>query len=352
MLEINGNYGEGGGQIVRTALALSTLTNDPFYVYDIRKGRKKGGLKAQHLHAVKALEQLCDAKVEHSFLGSSDLSFYPGLIKSKNLNVDVGTAGSISLLLQALLMPCCFADDKMKISITGGTDGKWAMPWDFFTNMYLPLIKPFCNIDSELVKRGYYPKGGGKIILKISPKYKLSEFNDFNEFRQYLIQDGPSIDLTERGDLKGIYGVSHASSSLKQADVADRQAKSAKKYLSSINCPINISKEYYDTFCPGSGVFLCADYQNSRLGADALGEKGKRSEQVGEEAAKNLMKEINSEAPVDSHLADNLIPWLIFGGKIKVSEITPHTKTNMWVVEQFLGKTFDVNDNLISVNFS
>ena len=351
MLEINGNYGEGGGQIVRTALALSALTGKPFHAHDVRKGRKDGGLKSQHLHAVKGLEFLCDAKAEGVFLGSPELTFSPGRIVGKNINIDVGTAGSVWLLLQALLMPCCFADDKVKLTITGGTDGKWAVPWDYFTNVYLPVIRPFCkSIDAELVRRGYFPKGGGKVILKVDPKYKLSEFKDFDDLRRYVVGSGPKLELVERGILNGVYGLSHASNALEKAEVADRQASTARRILSRLDCPIKVEKAYYDTLCPGSGIVLYADYGNSRLGADSLGERGKRSESVGEEAANNLLKEISSGAPVDSHLADNLIPWLIFGGKIRVSEITEHTRTNIWVVEQFFGKLFDVKDNLISVN--
>lgn len=349
MLEINGSYGEGGGQIVRTCLALSALTRTPFQAFDIRKGRCNSGLKAQHLHAVKALEQLCSAKVEGNSLASEELAFVPESFQSKNLNIDVGTAGSISLLLQALLMPCCFAPDKIKLSIVGGTDGKWAMPWDFFTEVYLPHIKPFCSLlDVELVRRGYFPKGGGKVIIKINPKYKISEFKDFGDLRAYLLDSGPKTELVDLVSLREIRGISHASSALERAEVAERQAKAAKQSLSSLNCPVKIDSKYYDSFCPGSGILLYADYERSRIGADALGERGKRSEEVGKEAASNLLKEISSGAPVDSHLADNLIPWLIFGGKMRVSEITNHTRTNMWAVEQFLGKTFETNDNLIS----
>lgn len=348
MIEINGNYGEGGGQIIRTSLAISCLTNKAFKAYDIRKGRKQAGLKAQHLYSIKALEELCNAKTENNSLGSENLSFQPGKIKGQTISINIGTAGSISLLLQAVLMPSFFADDKVRLRITGGTSGKWAMPWDYFTQIYLPIIKRYCkSIDCELVRRGYYPKGQGKVDINIQPRHKLSEFVDFQEFRQYVKENTEPIELIETGKLVSIEGISHASNLLQKAKVSERQAKAAKQELTKLNFPVKINTEYADTACPGSGIVLWANYENTRLGTDNLGERGKRAEIVGKQAAQSLLQELNKGA-ADKHLADNLIPWLIFGGKIKTTEITNHTKTNIWVVEQFLGKIFNVKENTIS----
>ena len=146
MLKIDGSYGEGGGQIIRTALALSTITGKGFEAINIRQGRKQPGLKAQHLHCIKALEELCGAKAEHSELGSSTLKYKPGKIKGKDIKIDIGTAGSISLLLQAVLLPCFFADKKVKLDIIGGTSGKWAMPFDYFNNVLVPFFGDKINV--------------------------------------------------------------------------------------------------------------------------------------------------------------------------------------------------------------
>ena len=155
MIQLDGSYGESGGQIVRTALALSTITQKPFEVSNIRKGRKQSGLKAQHLTCVKALEQLCSAKTDSAFLGSEHITYTPGKIEGKTVNVDIGTAGSIGLLLQAVLLPCLFAEKTVKLNITGGTEGKGAMPYDYFKEILVPQIKKFCEkIDVKLVKRG------------------------------------------------------------------------------------------------------------------------------------------------------------------------------------------------------
>jgi RNA 3'-terminal phosphate cyclase (GTP) len=349
MLKIDGSYLEGGGQIIRTSLALSVITHKPFDAFKIRYLRKVSGLKAQHIHCVKALEKLANAKAKNAVIGSEILTFEPGELRSQTISIDIGTAGSISLLLQSLLLPAFYAGGPVRLKITGGTSGKWAMPYDFFASVLVPQIKKYCKkIDVKLEKRGYYPKGGGKIDIKITPVENK--------------QDLPSLISISQEKLIQIKGVSHASKDLQKAEVAERQAKSAKLVLNKLNVPIDIQTEYADTLSPGSGITLWAIFSKDPdeidvnnpilLGSDALGEKGKPSEDVGKQAAEKLIKEIESKAPIDSHTADSLIPFLaMFGGKIKVSEITKHTKTNIWVCEQFLEKKFDIDEanNIISV---
>jgi RNA 3'-terminal phosphate cyclase (GTP) len=256
--------------------------------------------------------------------------------------------------LQALLLPSLFADNKVRLKISGGTVGKWAMPFEFFQEVFAPHIKKFCEeIDVKLERRGYYPAGGGKIEIKIKPKFKLADFKDFSELRNHILQNVKDIDLAEQGNLIQIKGISHASMSLEKAEVAERQARSAKVQLAKLNCPVQIKTEYSNTLSDGSGIVLWAifskgeeiDFNNPIiLGSDALGERGKRAEDVGKEAAEKLIKEIESKAAVDSHTADNLIPFLVFGGKIKTSEITNHCRTNIWICEQFLGKIFKIDE--------
>ena len=344
MIVLDGSYLEGGGQIVRTALALSTITQKAFEVTDIRKGRKKGGLKAQHLTCIKILQELCNAKAEGVELGSTYLKYYPGKIKGQTISVDIGTAGSITLLLQSLLIPSIFADSKVRLKIIGGTDVIWSPQFDYFNNVIIPQIRKYADIETSLIKRGYYPKGGGKVDIKIKPKFNLEN-----------IKEAPAIDLTEQHNLIQIKGISHASLDLQKAQVAERQAKAAKLILNKLNCPIQIRTEYCETLSTGSGITLWAIFSKDpneidinnpiRLGADALGERGKRAEEVGKEAADKLLEEVESKAPVDKHLADNLIPFLaLMGSRIKVSKITNHTLTNIYVCEQFLGKIFEVDE--------
>ena len=361
MITIKGDYLEGGGQIVRTALALSALTGKAFEVSDIRKGRRDSGLKNQHLYCVKALQQLYNADVEGDELGSEYLKFVPGKMRARNLKIDVETAGSITLLLQSLLVPCFFADKKIKLEIIGGTDTKWSMPVDYFKEILVPQLNRFCEkIEVRVDKRGYFPKGQGNVLIEVKPKFKLSEFDSFNEFLSGL--KGNEINLTEQYELIQVKGVSHASSDLEGANVADRQGRAAGLILNKLGSHVDIRAEYRETMSAGSGVVLWAifskdkeeiDFRNPiRIGADSLGEKGKKSEVVGTEASERLIEEIGFKAPVDQYLADNLIPWLgLFKGKMKVSKITNHTLTNIYVVEEFLGKVFDVDkeNNVISV---
>lgn len=351
MITIDGSYGEGGGQIIRTALALSTITGLAFEAAGIRKGREQPGLKAQHLTCIKALEQLTGARAEGAALGSESLKFYPGKKFIGKLEIDIGTAGSITLMLQSLLPACITAGRKVKLTIKGGTCGKWQMPAEYFMEVFLPPLRRYAGIKAKLVKRGYYPAGGGVVELSIAPKFTFEKRNE-----------APKTEITEQGIMHYIKGVSHASASLQERQVAERQARAAEISLRELGCPVSIASQYSNTLSSGSGITLWAvfsnekdeiDFMNPRIiGADTIGDRGMPSEEVGTSAAAQLIKEIKSGAPVDSHLADNLIPFLaIFGGKIKVSEITKHTLANIYTAEQFLGKVFEVDEknSIISV---
>ncbi len=338
MLEIDGSHGEGGGQLIRSALAFSVLTKTPFKAVNIRKGRETPGLKAQHMHCVKALQQLCDAKAEGAEIGSTTLEFSPGKIEAKDLTIDIGTAGSITLLLQAVLLPCCFGEKEITLTVKGGTDTRWSMPIDYFIELLIPYYQKIADIEAVKVKRGYYPKGGGILKIHIKPK-----------FEEYKEAAKCGFDIIELGKIEKIEGISNASSELKKARVAERQAEAAEKALKDLGIPVEITTEYENTSSKGTGIVLWAKNGEIKIGADSLGKIGVKSEEVGEAAANNLKSEIAMEAPIDSHLADNLIPLLaVCKGKIKVTEITDHTKTNMFVVEQFLGKKFKIEGNVIS----
>lgn len=340
MIEIDGSKGEAGGQIVRTVLGLSVLLGKAFRVTHIRQGRPQPGLKAQHLQCIEALKKLCVCDVQGATLGSEEITFIPGKFLPKNIEIDIGTAGSITLLLQSLLLPCLFSKKKITLKIVGGTDVAWAMPIDYFIEVVIPQLQRFCFLDVKLMKRGYYPKGGGSVEISFKPKQSLDQLQPFS--------------LTERGELLYIKGVSHASKSLQEKQVAERQREAALMRLKHLNVPVTINMEYTDTLSLGSGITLWAifslkdEIDNAhplRLGADALGEKNIPAEDVGAQAAEQLLKEISSGTPVDKHLADNLIPLLgLVGGSIRISEITPHTLTNISVVEQFLDVKFEIDE--------
>lgn len=359
MIELDGTLGEGGGQIVRTALALSTLTQQAFRVTNIRCGRKDAGLKMQHLHAVKALQKLTDAQASGAELGSTELTFIPKPLKGKSLVIDIETAGSITLFLQAVLLPCCFADKQMKLTVTGGTDVAWAMPIDYFREVVVPQLRRFADIDVTTEKRGYYPAGNGTVTVRIKPRVSRNSFATLDEFLAAAAKETKPLTLTEQGHLIHIKGISHASKSLEEARVAERQAHSAQQELAKThNCPINIRCEYADAPSPGSGITLWAVFSKKKddidvadphiLGADTLGEKGLPAEQVGTTAAQKLIAAIASGAAADTHLADNLIPWIaLVPSAIQTEKITPHTLTNIEIVKKFLAVTFDTRDRII-----
>lgn len=360
MIEIDGSYLEGGGQIVRTALALSVLTGRPFKIKDIRKNRPNPGLKNQHLFSLRALKELCNAETFGDEIGSDYFEFIPKKLEYHHLNIDIGTAGSITLVLQALLPVMLFSDKSAVIKIAGGTDTMHSMPIDYFINIFLPHMKKYADFEPELLSRGYYSKGQGRFVLKIKPKYSLPGFRDFDEFLEFVRSENKKIIIEEQGKLMIIKGISHASKELLQANVAERQAKTARFLLCKYG-NVKIDSHNSETQSVGSGITLWAlfskgpelDFHNPViLGADCLGEKRKKAEKVGEDAAKRLEKEINSGAAVDSHLADQLLLFMaIFGGSIKTSEITDHTKTNIYVIEKFMDVKFEIKEKTVNALF-
>jgi len=340
MLIIDGSYLEGGGQIVRTALALSMITQQPFQCTDIRKGRKDPGLKPQHLTGITTLVKYSGARCDGAELGSDAITFYPRPFKPATDTIDIGTAGSITLLLQSLLLPCMLAAKKTKFTIIGGTDVSWSPSIDYLIHVLTPQLQKYAKMEVTRIKRGYYPRGGGQVEISITPL--------FSPLNKSL---APRIELIERGRLVHIKGVSHCSKTLLDAEVADRQMHAATFGLTSLKTPVHIDAEFVDSLSTGSGITLWATYMMEGeinkvnpiiLGVDYLGKKGTRSEEIGSSAAQELLDEISSGACVDKHMEDQLIPFLgVFGGEIKVSQMTQHTKTNIYVTEKFLKVKFE-----------
>ncbi len=371
MLKIDGSYLEGGGQILRTSLALSTLALQPFELIDIRKGRPNPGLQPQHLSCIRALEEFSNASCEGAELGSQRIVFYPGKPQSRTLSIDIGTAGSLALLLQAILPAAVFAPGKVRLKLAGGTNVTYSPPVEYFSSVLLPQLSRFAKIDFSLLQRGYFPRGGGRLDLEVKPLFHIADYDTIADFRAAISPQLPPISLFQRGNLMKVSGISHASSDLKKGEVAERQASSARSFLLQhlqklgMPCPVSIQAEYSDTLSTGTGISVFAHFaafgkeEPSKdnpiiLAGDALGERTKRAELVGQEAVSALVKEITSGASVDRHLADQLIPFMaICGlGKIQTSEISSHCRTNIFVVEQFLGKLFDVDEEKKLISLS
>ncbi len=352
MITLDGSMLEGGGQILRTALALSGLTQEPFRITRIRHSRPSPGLKAQHLTAVKVAAEWCSASVEGARIGSEDLSFAPHGLDVRTLTLDIGTAGSITLLLQAILPLAMFSDRKVNLFLKGGTDVAWSPPFDYFTQVLLPHLKPFADVESRLLRRGYYPKGKGEVEITVKPRLSRHSCADTASFITALGKSVQPFSVVARGDLLQIKGVSHASRSLQKVQVAERQASAAKFYLSDRGCPVSVACEYHETASAGSGITLWAVFRDERqgtlsLGASALGERGLPSEKVGSGAALSLKEEISSGSLVDTHLADQLVLFmgLLPGSELKVREASGHCRTNCRVVERFLPVRFSLKKN-------
>jgi RNA 3'-terminal phosphate cyclase (GTP) len=323
-IEIDGSYGEGGGQILRTSVALSVITGRPLRVFNIRANRPSPGLRPQHLHGILALKELSSAKVKGASVGSTQLEFIPGKPEPKHVRVPIKTAGSITLVLQALLPAMAFIGGSFEI--TGGTDVPWSPPVDYLKHVTLyALEKMGLKAELEIKRRGHYPKGGGLVVGEVEPW-----------------EERKSLKALRWKRIECFAGISHATNL--PAHVAERQAKAAKERLGEVySAPVEIETEVSRSLGPGSGIVVWAETDKLRLGGDALGKRGKPAEAVGREAADELIEALKPGMAVDKFLGDQLIPFLAFaGGEIGVGEITKHLVTNVWVVERFLGKVFEV----------
>ncbi len=318
LIEIDGSFGEGGGQILRTALTLSALTGKPFRIYNIRANRPKPGLQHQHLTAVRAVKTLTNAVTKGDHLGSTELYFEPRkVIEKGEITLDVGTAGSVTLILQTILP--LMINRKITVTISGGTDVPKSPTIDYIRLVFLRLLERIgIRANLILIRRGHYPEGGGAI--------KVSEVTGNLE----------PFDLTERGKLNEIIGISHVSSLPEH--IAQRQKASAESKLKSLNVPISIELDVRQgERSKGSGIALAAITERSVLGSDSLGEKGVPAEVVGERAANDLLEDLNTSAAVDRHMGDMLMLYASLAkGRYTASFLTNHARTNAEIIKKFI----------------
>ncbi|MFB6102608.1 MAG: RNA 3'-terminal phosphate cyclase [Haloplanus sp.] len=318
MLDIDGS--DGGGKLLRTALSLAAVTDTSFRIDRIRGSRPNPGLRAQHLAAVELVAERCDADVEGAELGAESLTFDPGDARRSPLEATVDTAGSITLLFDTVLPIAAADDEPLELTATGGTDVKWSPTIRYHQSVKLPMLATWgLEADIDLVKTGFYPAGGGKATLKTVPS-SLSR-----------------LELDERGALSQVDIYSKAAADLAEQDVADRQAAHARKRLDEMGIPTEIARvDYVPTQSIGSSLLLCATYDHSLAGFDALGERGRTSEDVADDAVESFEAFHAGDAPVDVHMADQLLVFLaLAGGTIRIPARTTHVRTNLDLIADF-----------------
>lgn len=331
-LTIDGSYGEGGGQILRTAISLSCILKKPIEINNIRKGRKAPGLQPQHLTSVKAAATISGALVKGAELQSQVLHFSPKEVKHSEYLFDVaekkGSAGAVSLVIQTLLPSLSLANGSSRVTVLGGTHVPWSPPFHYLSEVFIPTVnKMGCHIEMEIERWGWYPIGGGKVIAKINPAKELLP-----------------LELTKRGELMRLSGISAVSNL--PVSIAERQRDKGIKILKGIGLEPSEIK-IINAPSPGKGTFffLLAEFERSLAGFSALGAIGKSAEDVAKEACEDFLLFYRGHGCVDSRLADQLIPYMALAkgtSSVTTSRITRHLLTNIWIVKQFLPVRFEV----------
>ncbi len=335
-IQIDGSFGEGGGQILRTALALAAILKRPVHIKNIRGGRKKPGLSPQHLAAVRALAQITSARVEGDEPGSRLLHFEPRQLQPGEYSLDVGTAGSTSLVLQALIPGLLFSGGPSQVTVTGGTHVAWSPCFHYLKHVFGPAVRDMgADARFEIERWGWYPKGGGKVGVSISPVERLA-----------------ALDRTLRGGLQDIRVLSAVSNL--PTSIGKRQQDQALKRLAKKGHNVGqVQLVEAPSLSAGTAVFIVAEFENAVAGFTSLGKRGKPAERVADEACSSFFKFMAAEAGVDDHLADQLVLYMALaeGSSSFVAEsITEHLLTNIWVIEQFLPVTFNVDKKTRNVS--
>lgn len=320
---LDGSQGEGGGQILRSALALSMITGAPFRIERIRARRPKPGLLRQHLTAVNAAAAICAAHVQGNTAGSQTLEFIPGAIRGGEYRFDIGTAGSCTLVLQTVLPALWFAAGDSVVTVSGGTHNTAAPPADFLMRSWLPLLQRMgTHMSIALLRHGFYPAGGGEVRAEVRPIKSLQ-----------------AIDLAARGELvssKIIAVVAGLPVEIAQRELAQvqpqfAQAEAETRVLSAREGPGNALM-----------VELCHPHHTEIF--CAFGEKGLRSEVVADRVVQEAQRYLASGASIGEHLADQLVlPMALAGaGSFTTTTVSSHLQTNMQIVQRFLAVEFEV----------
>ena len=332
MFEIDGSQKSGSGTILRLSVAFAAVTREPLHIYNIRQNRPQRGLKPQHLEAVLTAAKLCNAEIKGASLDSEELWFKPREVKGGNIEAEIGTAGSIPMLLTAALPICLSAENTVRLHITkGGTDVSHSPTINYLRNLFVPTLKQMgLEANITVQKYGYYPKGMGEATITVKPPDALQP-----------------IRLANFGKLKGVKGIS-VCTFLANRQVAERQAKAAKSYLheKGYAADIQVVNDQSNSFQKGSSIVLWAETDtNAAVGVDAIGKQQRTSEVVGVIAGEKLHAELTVKPTVDVHLADMLVPYMALAegtSSLLTRKVSEHLETNIWLAETMLKVRFSI----------
>jgi RNA 3'-terminal phosphate cyclase (ATP) len=327
MLTIDGSFGEGGGQIIRSSLALSLITGKPFRIYNVRAKRDRPGLQRQHLTAVSASAEIGRAQVDGARVGAKEFTFVPGEVVPGEYVFDIGTAGSTTLVLQAVLPPLMVAAAPSLLKLEGGTHNVHAPPFEFLQKTFLPLVNRIGpQVSIELERYGFYPPGGGKFNVYIEPAAELRRLN-----------------LTARGEI-------HARRA--RALVVNLPASIGERELAVIREQLNWTDDELrveisqNAYSPGNVLTIEIESEQLTEVFTGMGERGVRAETVAARAVAEVQRYLSTDAPVGEHLADQLLIPLALagGGSYLTGPLSLHTTTNIEIVKKFLPVEITVDE--------
>jgi RNA 3'-terminal phosphate cyclase (ATP) len=320
-VQVDGSRGEGGGQILRAAVAFSVIKGRPVRVEKIRAGRDVPGLKRQHVSTLRVLAEVFAGELEGAKEGSSVVTFAPAVQRLQTLSLDMGTAASITLVLQAVIPAVALTRSHLKLQLVGGTDVPWSPTYDYFERVVREAFKSVgINFTVSAERRGYYPRGGGRVTASVEPCTSVS-----------------AIGLAERGAIRGAKLVSRCGRLPRH--VAERQLSSAAAALEGSGVSVvssELSEEQADS--PGSSILAYSVGSGVFLGADGIGARGRPAEDVGKDAGRRFADAAKSGAALDLNLADMLLPILALASKpskVAIPAITPHLTSGLELARQF-----------------
>jgi RNA 3'-terminal phosphate cyclase (ATP) len=324
MLDLDGSMGEGGGQILRTSLALAMVTGTPVRIRDIRARRSRPGLMRQHLTAVQAAARVSGARIEGAEVGSREIAFTPGEVRPGDYRFDIGTAGSSTLILQTVLPALLHAGGPSRVTIAGGTHNPGAPPFDYLDRVFLPVLRRMgVRIEAALESPGFYPAGGGQLSVTIDPPDRLA-----------------GLELLERGEIRSHRAV--AILSRLPRHVAERELDEVARETGWDSG----SLEVREVDSPGPGNILLLEVESAAVTEifAGFGEKGVRAEEVADRALRELRRYLDAGVPVGEHLADQLLlPFALAGaGAFATLPLSLHATTQIDLIPRFLDVRIEV----------